>query len=288
MDTEPSFLRGLYLKSRAVVGVEPLPEERLGILGPDPADTQDLLKSPQDGEPKPINLLHKYFSRGPYGDRFQIRDQGRTNRCGGFAGRAGALLMTRKLEVLSGKDKPWQGDYSSNEIYWNARLDPTRDSGVYMRDLMKSLHKDGVCSAAYWQDHENLFRRPSEIEGASRYFIPGYERLSTGHKASAAEFVQVLSVEELPIFIGATMFKYVSDNALKHRGLFQMPKSNDPTIGGHAMLIVGWLSSGGKKVFILVNSWGHKVGDRGIFYMPEDYVSERLVTDAWTLPANTF
>lgn len=288
MEEEPSLFRSFYLKAREAAGADPLPEERLGVLGPDPVDAKDLIKNPADGEPKPTNLLSKYFDDGPYGDRFKITNQGRTNRCGGFTGRAGALLMTRKLEVLSGKKDPWDGDYSSNEIYWNARRDPTRDSGVFMRDLMKTLHKDGVCASDYWPDRDSLFRRPNEVKGASRFFIPGYERIFSRSPDAAAKFVQVLSVEELPIFIGASMFKNASNYAVKHNGFFPMPEDNDKGIGGHAMLVVGWFRRDGRKIFILVNSWGPGVGDGGIFYMPEEYLPAHLVQDAWTLPADTF
>ena len=45
---------------------------------------------------------------------------------------------------------------------------------------------------------------------------------------------------------------------------------NGKSIGGHAMLIVGYNDD--KQWFIVRNSWGNKWADNGYCYIPYDYI----------------
>jgi C1A family cysteine protease len=59
-------------------------------------------------------------------------------------------------------------------------------------------------------------------------------------------------------------------------GIIPMPDATQ-TIGGHAMLIVGYDMS--RRVYIIRNSWGTGWGDRGYGYMSFDYIDTAGAND---------
>ena len=61
-----------------------------------------------------------------------------------------------------------------------------------------------------------------------------------------------------------------------------MPKKNEQSIGGHAVVAVGYDDE--TKRFIVRNSWSNKWGQKGYFTMPYDYLlNEGLADDFWTI-----
>ena len=61
-----------------------------------------------------------------------------------------------------------------------------------------------------------------------------------------------------------------------------MPLPNEPSIGGHAVVAVGYDDA--KKRLIMRNSWGTGWGDRGYFYLPYEYITTpNLAADFWTI-----
>jgi C1A family cysteine protease len=50
-----------------------------------------------------------------------------------------------------------------------------------------------------------------------------------------------------------------------------MPKPHEATVGGHAVVAVGYNDA--KKQVIVRNSWGATWGDQGYFYMPYQYMT---------------
>jgi C1A family cysteine protease len=50
-----------------------------------------------------------------------------------------------------------------------------------------------------------------------------------------------------------------------------MPKPGEATVGGHAVMAVGY--SDPKGQVIVRNSWGASWGDAGYFYMPYEYMT---------------
>jgi len=61
-----------------------------------------------------------------------------------------------------------------------------------------------------------------------------------------------------------------------------MPSAEEPVIGGHAVLAVGYDDE--DAVFVCRNSWGPTWGDAGYFYMPYAYLlDDNLSDDFWTI-----
>ncbi len=69
---------------------------------------------------------------------------------------------------------------------------------------------------------------------------------------------------------------------MARKGKLNLPKPNETTIGGHAVLAVGYNDA--QKRFPIRNSWGMDWGMKGYFTMPYAYLGERnLSDDFWTI-----
>lgn len=270
----PKTPREIFLASRAVVGRPPLPEEQMGVKGPDPIDVGDWIREPLEDRIAPINLLDDY--------PVPVLDQGRTNRCGPFSGVSGLSILMQKT---TGDHTPM----SVNDLYRFCRRDLSVDEGVFMRDLMRGMAERGALPENMWPNHKRFDKVPDNMADTGaweemRFRIRGgYWRVRTGRDAA-----HILSGEQLPIWVGCTLYRDVVDSAVRD-GVFRMPdKRRDVNIGGHAMLMVGLVYMGGRRYFILLNSWGPQSGRKGLFLMPEEYIEEQICPDMWTVAKNLF
>ena len=85
-----------------------------------------------------------------------------------------------------------------------------------------------------------------------------------------------------PFVFGFTVYDGFESDAVAQTGILNMPASTEKTIGGHAVLAVGY--SDPDQRFIVRNSWGAKWGQAGYFTMPYGYLmDENLSDDFWTI-----
>jgi C1A family cysteine protease len=62
----------------------------------------------------------------------------------------------------------------------------------------------------------------------------------------------------------------------------QMPRPGERSLGGHAVLAVGYDDA--ERRFIVRNSWGIGWGQKGYFTIPYEYIANRnLADDLWTV-----
>jgi len=54
-------------------------------------------------------------------------------------------------------------------------------------------------------------------------------------------------------------------------GIVPMPKPGEKMLGGHSSAINGWKTVNGVKYLKNYGSWGEESGDKGIFWIPEEY-----------------
>jgi C1A family cysteine protease len=89
-------------------------------------------------------------------------------------------------------------------------------------------------------------------------------------------------VEGYPFVFGFTVYESFESAAVAKSGVVNMPKPNEATVGGHAVLAVGYDDK--SKRFIVRNSWGTDWGQKGYFTIPYAYLmSEHLSDDFWTI-----
>jgi C1A family cysteine protease len=79
-----------------------------------------------------------------------------------------------------------------------------------------------------------------------------------------------------------TVYESFESQAVAQSGQVPMPAPNEQTVGGHAVLAVGYDDT--KQVFLVRNSWGSGWGMQGYFTLPYAYLSAtNLTNDMWTI-----
>jgi C1A family cysteine protease len=204
-----------------------------------------------------------------------VEDQGELGSCT-------ANALAGALEFLENKDKVPYVDLSRLFIYYNERViehTTQSDSGAMLRDGIKTLAKQGVCSETKWPYTIAKFKAkptPSCYKQALTHQITSYQRLQ------ARDEMRACLAEGFPFVFGFTVYESFESQQVAQTGVVPMPKPGERVLGGHAVMAVGYDDS--KKRFTVRNSWGESWGIRGYFTMPYDYLANRdLSDDFWVI-----
>lgn len=204
-----------------------------------------------------------------------VYDQGHLGSCTANA-IAGAFQFDRRKQNAS--------DFVPSRlfIYYNEReMEGTTDydAGAYLRDGVKSVATKGVCKESDWAYEPERFRNQpaaSCYENAVKYLAVTYYRLDN----QRIDELRGCLAAGFPFVFGFVVYDSIR-SANQRGGLIPMP-GNEPVIGGHAVMAVGYDDQ--TEMFIIRNSWGEGQGDRGYFYMPYRYLTTRqLSDDFWTV-----
>jgi C1A family cysteine protease len=168
-------------------------------------------------------------------------------------------------------------------IYYNERViesSVNTDSGAMLRDGMKTVNKQGVCSESMWPYYVGeLTVRPSSgcYDDALRHQVTSYHKVERNINQ-----MKGCLAEGYPFVFGFSVYESFESAEVAQSGKVNMPKKGEPQVGGHAVMAVGFIQS--SKRFIVRNSWGTSWGMNGYFTMPFDYLlDENLSDDFWTI-----
>jgi C1A family cysteine protease len=168
-------------------------------------------------------------------------------------------------------------------IYYNERvLENTvnSDNGAFIRDGIKTMNKQGVCSESIWPyDVAKFAVKPPQAcyANAKTNEIKSYQRLIN----TIAQLKGCLA-DGFPFVFGFTVYESFESATVAKTGKMPMPKPNEQVLGGHAVVAVGYNDK--TQTIIVRNSWDKTWGDKGYFYMPYAYITDsNLCDDFWTI-----
>lgn len=203
----------------------------------------------------------------------RVENQGRLGSCT-------ANALAGNLEFLDNRADSEYTDVSRLFIYYNERAimhTTSSDSGAMLRDGIKTLNKDGVCSESAWPyEIKEFAKKPSRAsyEEAKTHRIQSYHRI-----LSISDMLACLT-EGFPFVFGFALYESFEDRSTAQTGVVKMPKRTERMLGGHAVLAVGFDQKA--RRILARNSWGKAWGMEGYFTMPFEYL-ETLADDFWTI-----
>jgi C1A family cysteine protease len=236
---------------------------------PDQRDLQYSLAHPHLGA-----LPDKVDLRNKLGDCY---DQGQLGSCTGNAIAAAIEFDLRK--------QPPAAHWTPSRlfIYYNERsIEGTinEDAGAEIRDGLKAVATKGAPPESEWPYVISRFAlKPSET---------AYKHALQTRALRYYRVPQVLSqmrgclAEGFPFVIGFTVYESFESHRVASDGVVPMPKSHERSLGGHAVLVVGYDDHTNR--FLVRNSWGTQWGEKGHCFFPYAYlVCPQLAADFWTI-----
>lgn len=215
-----------------------------------------------------------------------VYDQGQLGSCTANA-IAGAIEFDQKKQGLA-EFMP-----SRLFIYYNERTierTVTLDNGAQMRDGIKSVAKQGVCSEASWP-YDDTNKNPAPCPKCKFAIKPTKVCYSeaASHKVSAYQRL-IPTLDRLrgclasgyPFVFGFTVYESFESEEVANTGILAMPATTERTVGGHAVMCAGYDDA--NQQFVIRNSWGEHWGLAGYFLMPYGYLTNsNLSDDFWTI-----
>lgn len=243
-------------------------------LKKDKPDSRDLLFKAEKLGVDRVQLPTQYDLRVT-GAVPPVLDQGSIGSCGPNQISNSLRYCLKKLK-LSPDFQP-----SRLYIYFFARVidgsDTNQDTGISIRNGLKSVSKHGVCSENNWGYNIKKFReKPSnEAIKAAGHHIDGYKYISIPQDLDQ---LKRALVGGFPIICGIQL--YSSFTSAGKTGIVPIPnKQKESQLGGHCVCIVGYNDK--LRLFTLMNSWGDW-GNDGYFCLSYDYILDKtLSSDFW-------
>lgn len=200
-----------------------------------------------------------------------IYDQGDIGSC-----TANAIAVALRVLYKTAK-KPDLEPSRLGLYYLERKLEGTvnEDAGAIIANGFKVCRKMGVFPESMWEySNEHLFSAPPAkclVEG-EKHQILQYSAIPR----SLYAFKYALTQFKV-IVIGISVYESFESDKVAQTGLVPMPKKTESLLGGHAIAIVGYDDV--RQVFICQNSWGTAWGDKGYFYLPYKFITNKGLSD---------
>jgi C1A family cysteine protease len=149
-----------------------------------------------------------------------------------------------------------------------AALPVSVDLRAQIRDGIKSVGKQGDCPETKWPYVISKFKTKPFAKcysDALKYKAVLYQGLTP----VLSQLKGCLASGYLFVF-GFTVYESFESAQVAKTGHASLPKSGEQSIGGHAVMCVGYDDA--KQWFIVRNSWGNKWGMKGYFTLPYSYL----------------
>ena len=209
----------------------------------------------------------------------EVYDQGTLGSC-----TANAIAAVLQFDMMKQGEDAFMP--SRLFIYYNERATEgttQSDHGAFIRDGIKCVANQGNCPEDLWPyNPAQVLNQPTKDCYAEAV---KHEALTYMSIARNLADMKGCLAEGYPFIFGFTVYESFESDAVakgQDAGWVPMPASNEQTMGGHAVVAVGYDDD--DRVFICRNSWGTKWGEGGYFFMPYAYLlDDNLSDDFWTI-----
>lgn len=206
-----------------------------------------------------------------------VYDQGQLGSC-----TANAIAAAFQFDELREK-APDVSTPSRLFIYYGERAiehSVNEDSGAQIRDGIKVVARNGVCPEKEWPyDIAKFTQKPPQncFTDAKKYRAVTYQRL-----IQDLNTMKGCLSEGYPFACGIAVYESFESPEVAKTGMVPMPTAQEKSLGGHAILIVGYDDA--KRLFTFRNSWGTDWGQKGYGFLPYAYLTDQnLAQDFWTI-----
>lgn len=155
------------------------------------------------------------------------------------------------------------------------------DVGSTLGNAINALNNNGLCNEKTWPYIISKFRNtPSQL---------AFDEGKISNKIDSSKVFQTLNdlktclASGSPFVCGIYVYSSFLNINVSRTGNIPLPNTRrESFLGGHALTCVGYDDT--RQVFIMVNSWGNKWGDKGFCYIPYTYLTNRnLSGDFWKI-----
>jgi C1A family cysteine protease len=168
-------------------------------------------------------------------------------------------------------------------IYYNERVienSVATDSGAMLRDGMKSVAAQGVCTETLWPYDITTFQTKPSVTCYTAAL--GHKTLKYLRLTQDLASMKSCLAGGYPFVFGFTVYESFENADVATTGKVPMPGLSEQVLGGHAVLAVGY--SDASQRFLARNSWGANWGVNGHFTIPYAYLTDsNLADDFWTI-----
>lgn len=178
-------------------------------------------------------------------------------------------VLSYIVEYFNNKEKSKFEQFSTMFIYGNREENSYDGPGMYLRDALKQLQKDGDVVSELMVGNVEV---PYAIDNVKRdyYALIEYARPNRIKKYFKLEDINAIKQSLINYGYVAIAVKWYKDIELFGNVIKSYKKGE---YGNHALTIYGW----NKKGWLIANSWGESFGDNGTAILPFDYP----IDEAW-------
>lgn len=174
--------------------------------------------------------------------------------------------------------------------FYNSRAqhgDVLNDSGTYIRLAIKAANRLGRPPESEWPydlrdtgEERPVWTQQPDLQAyqfAADHKPAKYSRIFEEHGARIDAIKRSIAFDEAPIIFGTAIPQSFLE--VRSGDLIPRPGTDERSIGGHALLIIGYDATG---VWV-ANSWGTRWGELGFGHMAWDYITWASTRDLWQI-----